>query len=86
MTTILVALVNIVMLLVAYRQGLVQGQKRRPTFYSHDAFVYKVGESIQYFGVVVKIEHVGFTRLTNGKSAPCYAVYCDPNLSKKVVA
>ena len=81
-TLILVILVNIVMLLVAYRQGFVQGQKRRPTFYSYDttADLYKVGESVQYFGKVVKVERVENTRLTNGGSVPCYAIYCDPDL------
>ena len=56
---------------------------KKPTFYTHTPKEYVVGESVQFYGIITEIERVENTRLTNGGSVPCYAVYCDPDLRER---
>lgn len=53
-----------------------------PAFYTHTPLHYQPGEKTDH-GVVQRIERVTNTSLYNGGSVPCFAVYCDNNLSRK---
>lgn len=51
--------------------------KNKPSFYTHSALKhYPVGKVTEY-GIIVKVEQVENTRLANGGSVPCFAVYCE---------
>ena len=55
--------------------------KKNPSFYTHTPKYYPVGKVTEY-GIIVEVERVENTRLANGSSAPCFAVYCESNVQR----
>ena len=68
---------------IGFSHGIDRHKSKKPTFYTHSPNALVVGEIMPPYGIVTKIERIENTKLFDGGSVPCYAIYCDPDLRER---